>query len=214
MEPSQNSNNKKLPFQLVKTIKQKKLELFVLEKEYEVKKECARQHYLVNDECIHGFKKEDFTFSLAELINHRKITISFDQEELDLRSMKINIIYSLTLQTIPYRHPFISQLYLCNNLLAKLPNSVNKLANLRWLFLSNNQISKLHNSIGQLTKLRKLTLDNNNLSKLPDSMSKLVNLDHLDLSDNLLSEEKQEKIRALFPNTKIRLANQQEDSHA
>ena len=64
------------------------------------KKECVRQYYLIHGKYIFGFKKKDFTFSLAELVNHGKITISSGQKTLNLRYKRIHVIYPLTLQVI------------------------------------------------------------------------------------------------------------------
>ena len=248
MEPSQNSNKDitiprqvetlfKLAAQCIakhlKTYKEE--QIICLSKE--IKKELARQHYLISDKYILGFEEEDFTFSLAELINHGKITISSNQLGLNLRAMKIHIIHSFTLQKIANECSFpifldlahnqisklpdsiepltkIKNLYLDHNIISKLPNFMSKLVRLEYLSFSNNHLTEPLDSIGKLTKLRELYLYNNQISKIPSSMSKLVNLKELNLCNNRLSQKEQEKTCALLPNTNVCLGNQQEDSHA
>ena len=87
----------------LKTYKEK--QIICLSKE--IKKELARQQYLVNGEYILGFKYKDFTFSLAELINHGKITISFEQEELEAVLLKIYPILPNAIHIIAIRNIFL-----------------------------------------------------------------------------------------------------------
>jgi internalin A len=55
------------------------------------------------------------------------------------------------------------------------------------LDLSGLELAKLPESLGQLSDLRKLHLDGNRLTALPDFFSKLSRLQYLNLSDNKLS---------------------------
>ena len=161
----------------------------------EIKKELARQHYLINDGYILGFEEEDFTFSLAELINHGKITIPSDQkllctserELLYLSRMQIHVIYSPTLQTIANKCSFIRELFLNNNRISKLPSSISELVKLEYLNLDHNQLAELPNSIGCLSGLRYLMVEDNQIAELPGSIGQLTNLKQLNLYNNQLT---------------------------
>ena len=46
--------------------------------------------------------------------------------------------------------------------------------NLEFLFLQNNQLLTLPDSIGQLKKLKELHIDGNKINSLPNSLSNLI----------------------------------------
>ena len=79
-------------------------------------------------------------------------------------------------------------LYCNKNKLAKLPESIGSLVNLKKLYCYNNQLTKLPESIGSLVKLRELYCRNNKLSELPESIGSLTNLHLLNCDNNQLTK--------------------------
>ena len=112
---------------------------------------------------------------------------------LEARSTKSNQLNlaGLGLFTLPPLEKLASHLqilYLDNNKLNALPDSIGNLSSLQSLNLSNNQLRELPNSIGGLSNLQDLTLDRNKLEKLPNSIGGLSNLERLILYSNKLEE--------------------------
>ena len=201
MELSQNSNNKRIIIpRRVETLFKlaiqcvinhqgiRELRLGVCDLPHEVKKEYDCLRYLADVKCRFGFEKEDFTFSLDELINHGKISILSDQRRLDVESMQINVIRSLTLRTIANKCSFLTSLYLERNKLKKIPESIGLLTTLEVLRLGNNQLEKLPNFMTNLVNLVLLSFPRNLLAKLPDSFGRLTKLEAIELSYNLLDK--------------------------
>jgi len=58
-------------------------------------------------------------------------------------------------------------LYLNDNLIANLPESIGYLNNLELLFLDNNYLTKLPKSMTQLINLKMISLHNNDIKNLP-----------------------------------------------
>ena len=83
---------------------------------------------------------------------------------------------------------WLERLYLRNNQLSELPDSIGNLQNLSTLNLSDNQLSELPDAIRNLQNLSTLELGSNQLSELPNSISYLQNLSRLYLGYNQLSE--------------------------
>ena len=81
----------------------------------------------------------------------------------------------------------LENLDLSNNNISSIPDSILNLTNLEWLYLRNNNISNISDSIWNLTNLKYLYLDYNNISNIPDSILNLTNLKRLDLSNNDIS---------------------------
>jgi len=75
----------------------------------------------------------------------------------------------------------LNQLYLGNNQLTVIPESIGQLIALNILGLSNNQLTVIPESIGQLTALNTLYLSNNPLTDLNCAIN--INDKKLDLSD-------------------------------
>ena len=112
---------------------------------------------------------------------------------LEARSTKSNQLNlaGLGLFTLPPLEKLASHLqilYLDNNKLNALPDSIGGLSNLKRLILYDNQLEKLPNSIGGLSNLQDLTLDRNQLKELPDSIGGLSELERLELKNNKLTE--------------------------
>ena len=81
-------------------------------------------------------------------------------------------------------------LYLNDNKISQLSESISQLAGLRVLDLSNNQLTGLPESVGSLSKLQMLFLYKNNLTTLPESIGDLDQLTWLHLDDNNLTSLK------------------------
>jgi Leucine-rich repeat (LRR) protein len=73
-----------------------------------------------------------------------------------------------------------------NKNISKLPESIDKLVNLKCLYLGVNLLTTLPESIDKLVNLTELSLHNNLLTVLPESISNLVNLTYLSLNNNQL----------------------------
>jgi hypothetical protein len=69
-----------------------------------------------------------------------------------------------------------------------LPESVCRLARLRFLYLNNNRLTRLPESIGRLAQLQELALVGNRLTQLPRCVAHLARLESLRLSYNRLTQ--------------------------
>lgn len=98
----------------------------------------------------------------------------------------------------------IERLDLSFNDLTAMPEQIGKLKKLKFIDLfSNKRMDVLPKSVGKLKQLENLNLGNNQIKELPDELSKLENLKELYLAGNPISEEEQEKIKKMLPNTEI-----------
>ena len=79
------------------------------------------------------------------------------------------------------------QLWVFNNRLDSLPDSVGKLRNLQQLDVFNNRLESLPDSLGNLQNLLRLLVFNNRLRSLPDSAGKLQTLLELYAWNNTLT---------------------------
>lgn len=90
-----------------------------------------------------------------------------------LSSLKVYFLNNLLYQII-LSYFTLQELYLNNNQLKKLPNSLGSLKSLRILNVSNNSLRNLPNEIGDLSSLRTLIVTGNpDLNHLPHSVCRL-----------------------------------------
>lgn len=105
--------------------------------------------------------------------------------------IRILILHQLETPQIPAEISYLKHLeglFLLENGITHLPNSLGELGKLRELYLSNNNISVIPKSVGNLSELKVLNLSNNKIQQLPEEISRLLNLRELYLSGNLLVE--------------------------
>ncbi|MEI8301230.1 MAG: leucine-rich repeat domain-containing protein, partial [Chlamydiota bacterium] len=107
------------------------------------------------------------------------------------QSSRLNLSFS-NLTSLPdvFGYPelsHIAELFLYDNQLTALPDSISQLTALRVLTLKNNQLTTLPESIGQLTALQILGLEGNQLTTLPESIGQLTALRILSLEGNQLT---------------------------
>eukprot|EP00002_Diphylleia_rotans_P024465 TRINITY_DN4833_c0_g1_i4.p1 TRINITY_DN4833_c0_g1~~TRINITY_DN4833_c0_g1_i4.p1 ORF type:complete len:121 (-),score=12.75 TRINITY_DN4833_c0_g1_i4:69-431(-) len=67
-------------------------------------------------------------------------------------------------------------LYLQNERLASVPESIGQLTHITALALSDNLLSSLPECVGQMTNLAVLFIHNNPITELPESITRLKNL--------------------------------------
>ena len=124
----------------------------------------------------------------------------------DLTTLKELYLFDNQLTSLPEsigNMTNLKELYLSVNQLTTLPESIVRLTNLEELSLSSNQLTTLPDSIGRLTNLENLYLRDNQLTSLPESIGRLTNLENLSLERNQLSEEEVRRIKQLLPKTDI-----------
>ncbi|KJE91038.1 leucine-rich repeat-containing protein 69 [Capsaspora owczarzaki ATCC 30864] len=81
----------------------------------------------------------------------------------------------------------LSKLDLSANKLISLPDSIDRLASLRFLLLDNNRLTRLPNTLTKLSNLETLSVTRNALTSLPDMISNLRRLKHLLIQVNNLT---------------------------
>ncbi|KAL3877356.1 hypothetical protein ACJMK2_035078 [Sinanodonta woodiana] len=84
--------------------------------------------------------------------------------------------------------PNLSEVYLNENKLESLPDSICKLRRLKILKLTGNLLVTLPKNFGEINSLETLYLEENKLKKLPETMGLLGSLQHLELESNKISE--------------------------
>jgi Leucine-rich repeat (LRR) protein len=89
-----------------------------------------------------------------------------------------------------------------NELLA-LPNNIGKLTRLKHLNANQNQIGRIPYSFGELQHIEYIDMWDNELDYFPESLSNIKTLKEMDLRNILISQENQDYIESLLPNTKI-----------
>lgn len=122
----------------------------------------------------------------------------------------------------------LTHLDLSKNRIDSIPNSIKALLNLEELKLKSNNFTQFPEALCLLLSLKKLSLAENSIENIPSGISDMKNLMELDLYRNSISsisseiknldslkrldlrmielnDEKQERIRALLPNTKVML---------
>ena len=107
---------------------------------------------------------------------------------------------------IDYFYEDFTELYLLFNNLSNIPAlAFGKLTGLKYLYLYNNNLTSIPDSIGKLSQLKILNLSHNNLTNIPDSIGNLSGLKYLYLGYNNLSKQEKEKIKRLLltQNTEI-----------
>lgn len=82
----------------------------------------------------------------------------------------------------------LTELSVCENRLANLPESLLKLSKLRILKVSSNLLRMLHTEIGQNSELREIHAEENKLKRLPATLGLLKNLHTLIVNDNRLEQ--------------------------
>lgn len=97
----------------------------------------------------------------------------------------------------------VTTLYLSDNAIAALPETIGSLTNLVYLNLDRNQLTALPESIGALTALKWLRLNGNKITAVPDSIAALKGLRRLYLKGNPLTPEEKARLRTLLPDTEL-----------
>ena len=97
----------------------------------------------------------------------------------------------------------LERLYVIDNQLTALHESVCQLTKLTTLDLSQNQLTTLPENIGQLTNLLWLDLSDNPISSLPSSIRNCKDLIELNLNGNVLSDKEKVAIKGYLPNCNI-----------
>jgi Leucine-rich repeat (LRR) protein len=124
-----------------------------------------------------------------------------------LKNMKRLSCFGNNITEIPAEIEYlknIERLDLSFNDLTTMPDEIGKLKKLKFIDLfSNKKMDVLPKSIGKLKQLENLNLGNNQIKKLPAELINLENLKELYLGGNPMSDEEQEKVKKMLPNTEI-----------
>jgi len=140
-------------------------------------------NYLVLEGYMNYFNEKELEDLLGdyEFVEHKGKKVICIKGILDLSGRKIKDLneikglFSLT---------SLKRLYLHNNQLSSLPESIGNLISLRRLDLSTNKLTIIPDSIGNMISLRRLEIRGNKLNQLPDSIGNLKSLTLLNLVAN------------------------------
>ena len=145
-----------------------------------IKLELKRQHYKT-------FPKDIFKFKNLQYLDLSKNSIKEIPDSIEVLSQ-------------------LQYLNMSKNMLQMLNGKIGKLTNLVYLNLNNNEFSALPTTMGNLVNLRTLDLWSNNLDEFPENIKNMKSLQVLDLRAILITDEVQNYIKSLFPNTTIYLS--------
>ena len=81
----------------------------------------------------------------------------------------------------------LQELYLADNQIVSVPNSIGQLKGLRVLNLARNQISTVPNELGNLSQITWISLSGNNIETLPSSFVSLFDLQECYLACNKIT---------------------------
>ncbi|TND09041.1 MAG: hypothetical protein FD123_1444 [Bacteroidetes bacterium] len=93
----------------------------------------------------------------------------------------------------------LENLWLSNNNIAALPDSIGKLVNLEQLDLSQNKLASLPESIGMLTNLKLAVFHLNKIVLLPQSFCKLNKAERIVLARNPVTDAEKTRLTSCFP---------------
>lgn len=130
----------------------------------------------------------------------------FPKDVLKLKNLQYLDLSKNKIESLPDSIIQLKQLQVLivsKNELVALPNNIGNLSNLRYFKAGQNKIARIPFSFGSLEKLEYLDFWDNELDYFPESLNKLVNLGVMDLRNILISQENQNYIQGLLPNTKI-----------
>lgn len=101
----------------------------------------------------------------------------------------------------------LEEILLSKNAFSTFPISVTMLPNLKRLYIDQNEITAIPHDINKLINLELLDMWSNDLYIVPESISELTKLKIFDLRVIQMSNEEQERIHKLLPNTKVHFSN-------
>ena len=136
-----------------------------------------------NEEKLAAFKELDFSHCNLKVIPAQLLSKFKNLRTLFLTNNKLTSLPD-SLCTLSNLHC----LYLNNNLISYLPESFGNLSNLRFLWIQNNCLTKLPESFFNLKLICELELENNKFSYIPESLGTLICLERLHLNNNKLSK--------------------------
>ena len=98
-------------------------------------------------------------------------------------------------------------IYLSKNYFSTFPIALTLLPQLKKLYIDQNEITAIPHDINKLQELELLDMWSNDLYIVPESISELKKLKVFDLRVIQMSNDEQERINKLLPNTKVHFSN-------
>lgn len=117
---------------------------------------------------------------------------------LDLSKNKIKVLPDSIVKLKQLKYLIVSKTDL-----EALPNTIGKLKSLKYFNANQNRIARLPYSFGELENLEVLDMWDNELDYFPETLVNLKNLKEFDLRNILISQDNQDNIQAMLPDTKI-----------
>ncbi len=107
----------------------------------------------------------------------------------------------------------LEEIVLSKNSFTTFPIAVTLLPNLKRLKIDQNEITAIPHDINKLVNLELLDMWSNDLYIVPESISELTKLKVFDLRVIQMSNDEQERIHKLLPNTKVHFSNTCDCAH-
>ncbi|MCX8079856.1 MAG: leucine-rich repeat domain-containing protein [Bacteroidia bacterium] len=144
--------------------------------------------------------------TVVKLVLRKKKLKKFPAEILEMPNLQYLDLSKNQIKEIPdsiIKLKKLQFLIMSKNKLEALPKTIGEFANLKYVDFSRNEIYTLPYSFGMLLQLEYADFWDNNLDEFPASMRFLQNLKYLDLRNITISKEKQDRLKAILPDTKI-----------
>jgi Leucine-rich repeat (LRR) protein len=189
-------NNISLAFELINALGESTQE-FLKPLENFLRANVFLQEYLLSsDEKHEGYYKEGYkrlfqleNFAISGRNRYNPASLVMSDDIRYLQGIKSLVWHYSELSKVSAVLPTLKRLervYLDNNQIKVLPNSIVAVEHLKLLSLSNNHIAVLPEDLGNLEELEYLYLHNNKLTTLPASIGRLKNLKQLTIQGNFM----------------------------